>query len=156
MAEYTNPNALEVYNTIKAYLDEQEYSYSDEDGKISLGFRGKDLSIDMNWVIDDRREVLCLTSQIPVEIPEDKVIDVIAAISAINYKLVLGSFVLLTGQGKVWFNLTAAFRECAVGTELIKDMLDCTYSYVDEYNDKIEAIATGELDANDFINELLG
>ena len=47
MAEYTNPNALEVYNTIKAYLDEQEYSYSDEDGKISLGFRGMPVALIM-------------------------------------------------------------------------------------------------------------
>ena len=74
--------------------------------------------------------------------------------SAINERTVDGSFDYNYKNGKIVFRLTTSFKSSIVSKELFDYVIDVSASTVDEYNDKLEAIAKDKLDLEKFIKDL--
>ncbi len=147
--------ATEVRATLVKAMDELQMKYS-EDGEntFKFSFGGDDLSMFFRITIDADRQLIVLISPQQYEIPRDKIVDAAMAISQINYTLNDGSFDFDITDGSIAFRMTSSFRESLISTELLQYMIAISVNTVDEYNDKLEAIGSGKLDAREFIESL--
>ncbi len=147
--------AAEVRATLVKAMDELQMKYS-EDGEntFKFSFGGDDLPMYFSMTIDASRQLIVLISPQQYEIPRDKIVDAAMAISQINYSLNDGNFDFDITDGSIAFRMTSSFRESLISKELLQYMIAISVNTVDEYNDKLEAIGSGKLDAQAFIDSL--
>ncbi len=149
--------AKEVFETLCRTLDNHEWKYSKDEEKLSIecGAQGEDLPMNLTLKVDAERSLVMLLSHIPFPIPEDKRLDVAIAVSAVNNRLVDGSFDYDITKGNMFFRLTNSYLESVLGEDVIAYMLFCSCQTIDEYNDKFLMLAKGIISVEQFISTVL-
>ena len=142
-----------VFDTICKAIDAENLKYSPEKEKmiVYLSARGEDLPINVLFKVDEEREVLTVYSLLNLEISDDKKVEFAVAVNAANYALVNGCFDYNITDGTLSYRMANPFMGCEVTEQIVKYMLYCTFSTVDEYNDRFLALAKGMIDIQKFI-----
>lgn len=145
--------AQKVYATVCAALDEREWKYQREDDKLIIrtGVRTEDLPIHHVIIVDAERQVLRMASPVPLEMAEDKRTEGAIITSVATMGLRDGSFDYDMQTGRISFRLTSVFRDSEIGKGLIHYFIDCTNAVVDLYNDRFDAVNSGKMSVQDFI-----
>jgi hypothetical protein len=148
-------HAKEVYNNFCNTLDKREWSYKTnaEDMTIFFSVSGDDIPMDFLVRVDAETQLLRVTSPLPFTVPENKRIDMAVATCDATSSLLDGSFDFDLTEGKIYFRLTASFRETDVGEGLFEYLVGYSGFAVDEYNDKLLAISKGIMSIEDFLSK---
>ena len=143
-----------MYGTLCSTLDSHEWHYKKDEEKLSIdcGAQGEDLPMEITIKVDAERQLIMLLSHLPFVISEDKRLDVAIAVSAVNNKLVDGSFDYDIADGHMFFRMTSSFIESEIGNELFTYMLMVSCHTIDEYNDKFLMLGKGMMSIEDFIS----
>lgn len=154
MADEKLERAQKVYGTLCSTLDSHEWHYKKDEEKLSIdcGAQGEDLPMEITIKVDAERQLIMLLSHLPFVISEDKRLDVAIAVSAVNNKLVDGSFDYNIADGHMFFRMTSSFIESEIGNELFTYMLMVSCHTIDEYNDKFLMLGKGMMSIEDFIS----
>ncbi len=154
MADEKLERAQKVYGTMSSTLDSHEWHYKKDEEKLSIdcGAQGEDLPMEITIKVDAERQLIMLLSHLPFVISEDKRLDVAIAVSAVNDKLVDGSFDYNIADGHMFFRMTSSFIESEIGNELFTYMLMVSCHTIDEYNDKFLMLGKGMMSIEDFIS----
>ena len=154
MADEKLERAQKVYGTMCSTLDSHEWHYKKDEEKLSIdcGAQGEDLPMEITIKVDAERQLILLLSHLPFVISEDKRLDVAIAVSAVNDKLVDGSFDYSIADGHMFFRMTSSFIESEIGNELFTYMLMVSCHTIDEYNDKFLMLGKGMMSIEDFIS----
>ena len=149
--------AKEVFETLCRALDNHEWNYSKDEEKLAIecGAQGEDLPMKLTVKVDAERALIMLLSHIPFPIPEDKRLDLAIAVSAVNNRLVDGSFDYDVTKGNMFFRMTNSYLESMIGEDVIAYMLFCSCQTIDEYNDKFLMLAKGIISVEQFITTVL-
>ena len=142
-----------IYADLCRAMDETNWKYTkkEEELRIETGVRGDDLPMYLYIDVDADRQCLRLLSPIPVTVPEDKRLDVAAAISTVNNLLVDGCFDYNILDGSIYFRMAYSYIDMTFGTEFYMYMLHCSCQIIDEYNDKFLMLAKGMLTLEQFL-----
>lgn len=154
MADEKLERAQKVYGTLCSTLDSHEWHYKKDEEKLSIdcGAQGEDLPMEITIKVDAERQLIMLLSHLPFVISEDKRLDVAIAVSAVNDRLVDGSFDYNIADGHMFFRMTSSFIESEIGNELFTYMLMVSCHTIDEYNDKFLMLGKGMMSIEDFIS----
>lgn len=154
MADEKLERAQKVYGTLCSTLDSHEWHCKKDEEKLSIdcGAQGEDLPMEITIKVDAERQLIMLLSHLPFVISEDKRLDVAIAVSAVNNKLVDGSFDYDIADGHMFFRMTSSFIESEIGNELFTYMLMVSCHTIDEYNDKFLMLGKGMMSIEDFIS----
>jgi hypothetical protein len=139
--------AQTVYKTLCKTLDDMDIKYKKDEEELSIesGAVGEDIPVDIRMMVNPNAKIVVFYSQMPFEIPEDKRVDMSLAVTMVNYLLADGSFDYDFINGRIVFRMTSSFIDSLIGDELIEYMLYVSCRTVDDYNDKLEKIANGEM-----------
>ncbi len=157
MAEYDKrQQALNAYQLLCDTLDQRNWNYGKDEEKlvVHFGVNGDDLQIRLIIAVDEDREVIRVMSPLTFEMSEDKRMDGVIALNAINYELADGSFDYELSSGRIVFRMTSTLRDCRIDEALFQYLVDCTCAVVDEYNDQLLALDKGYLSLEDFLKKL--
>ena len=140
--------AQTVFEICKSALDDSEWNYdhNDEEMWITCTYTGEDLPIDLYIKVNAKRQMIIISSRIPVIFPEDKIIDAALACSMINSSIVDGSFDLNVKTGKVYYRMTGCFLESLISKGFFDYMMVNSLRVVEEFNDKLFTLAKGITD----------
>lgn len=143
-------NALEK-NGLKNGLSYEKY---EANFKIECEVLGEDLPIELTVCVNPERMVVLLLSRLPFVIQEDKRLEAAIAISAINNRLVDGTFDFDVKSGHVFFRVTNSYLESLLGEDLFMYMIAVSCRTVDDYNDKLLMFSKGMLPLEKFIESI--
>lgn len=149
--------AQEIYKSLCAFLEKENWKYEKNEEKleISCGAKGDDLPMDFNVIVDPRAECIILLSHMPFDVPEDKRIDMVMAVTAINNSIVNGCFDFNINTGNLLFRLTNNFCESIIGEDALNYMMLVSGMTVDKYNDKLLMLAKGMMPISKLLEEIL-
>jgi hypothetical protein len=152
MANY-DAKDLAVFNTVCSALDSENLKYDADKEKLTvfLKVRGEDLPISVLFRVGADRNVLSVNSLLDATAGEDKRVEFAIAINAANYALVNGSFDYDINSGKIIYRMAHPYLSSDISESIIKYMLYCLFSVVDEYNDRFVLLSQGVIDIAKFI-----
>lgn len=152
MANY-DTKALTVFNNVCRTIDSENLKYTVDNEKliVFLTAKGDDLPINILFRVDTDRNVLTVHSLLDTEVAANKRVEFAVAINAANYALVNGSFDLSVDDGKITFRMAQPYLNGDVSQAIIKYMLYCAFSTVDEYNDRFLMLNKGIINIEKFI-----
>lgn len=146
-------NAKQVFKDLCTTLDNRKLSYDkrEKDLVIIFSMVGEDFPMRFVLMVDAERQLLRVSSRLPVTAPEDKRMEVAIAACAASYGLADGSFDYDINEGTIDFRLTASFRNSKIGEGLFDYLVVCSSITVDKYNDKFFTLCKGMIDIKDFL-----
>ena len=155
MSEDKKFNAQNVYNALCAMLDEKNFKYEKHEDDLVVTFTmvGEDFPMKIILNVDAERELIRLLSQIPVTFEDDKRLDGAIATCQINYRLADGSFDYNYKKGTVIFRMTSSYIDSIISKDLLEYMVGVAGYTIDEYNDKLVLLASGELPLETFLEK---
>ena len=155
MADEKLERAQRVFKALCENLDSHKWKYEKDDSelKVTCIAQGNDLPVEIMITADSDRQLILFLSRLPFIVPEDKRVDIALAVSAINNKLVDGSFDYNYRNGVLLFRMTSSFIESEIGSEMFTYMIMIACITIDEYNDKLLKICGGDLSIEDFLSE---
>ena len=130
-----------------------KYRRNDEEFSIGTGMQGDDLPMTFRIVVDDEPLRIWIWSLLPVKMKDGKQMAACSiAVHAINDKIFFGNFDMDPEDGSIGFEMTNIFEGCTVddSTVVFGTMLAIVTKNVDDYNDKLAALAKGEIDIEEF------
>lgn len=153
MADEKMIQAQAVFKTVCAALDQNEWKYDKNEDELTIrcGVNGDDLPMNITVNVDAKRSLLLVFSTLPFTVSEDKRLDLAIAVSVVNNNLVDGSFDYDLSDGSLFFRLTNSFIESSIGKELVRYMIACTCSTVDDYNEKFLMLGKNLIGLEKFI-----
>ncbi len=145
--------AKNIYGKICEMLDSfnLKFDRNDEKFMINCAMQGDDLPITINMQVNAEKELIHVLSYIPVEVPEDKRIDMAIAVSVTNSKLVDGNFDFNVKEGSLFFKMSNCYIDSTVGIETLKYLFICSIQTIEDFNDKFQMLAEGKLKIDYFI-----
>lgn len=145
--------ARQTYETLCRSMDNHNWKYEKHDEKLAISCtaRGDDLPMELTATVDADRQVVMVLSRLPMNIPEDKRIDVAMAVSVANNLMVDGCFDFDLGSGRLYFRMTNSFIDSVLGEDLFFYLILCACHTVDEYNDRFLMLSKGMIDLKKFI-----
>lgn len=154
MATENQINQAEIaFDTLCETLNEMGWTYGKEDRfTIETGAAGDDIPMILKITIDPDRQLISLLSPFEFTVPEEKRIEVAAAICAINYMLVDGNFDYNVGNGRIIFRITSSIINSLVSKEVFKYLILVSCKTIDDYNDKLLLLSKGEITLESFLN----
>ena len=146
--------AKEVFAAVCQRLEEDEWSFKKDETKLEItcGAQGDDLPMDINIQVDADRSLVLLLSPMPFTVPEDKRLDVVVAVSAINNILADGCFDFSIVSGRLFFRMTNSFCDSLIGKEVFAYMLYTACATIDKFNDKFFMLTKGMLSLENFLS----
>lgn len=158
MIDEKQQRAQATYNTLIEELESHEWKYTkdDENLKISCKAQGEDLPMEIDINVDKDRQLILLISHLPFVIPQSKRLDAAIATSVANNIIADGSFDYDITSGHMFFRMTSSFLDCEIGGELFSYMLLCSFTTIDDFNDKFFMLGKGMLSVEQFIEEYKG
>ena len=155
MDEFT-PRGEAVYECFKKHFQDHDLHFEahDEDHAITATFGGEDLPMPLLIRVIDNREVVKLSSSVPLKIPEEKRVDTAIAITAINYQLLNGCFQMDLSDGEVRYSMAQSFRGSEVNDEIIRYLISVTIQTTDEYNDRFFMLGKGLMSLDQFLEAI--
>ena len=148
--------AKKTYETLCKLLDEKDWKYKKNEEKLQIecGAQGEDLPMEITIAVDAERMLIILLSAMPFSVPEDKRLEVAIAVSAINNRLVDGSFDYNVATGSMFFRMTNSFIESTISADVFLYLLICSCKTIDEYNDKLMLLSSGTVSIEKFLSAL--
>lgn len=145
--------AQDTFAMLCRMLDGQNWKYDKDDAelKIECGAVGEDLPMPVTIKVRPDRQIVLLLSYLPIEVPDDKRLEVAAAISIVNYRLINGCFEFNISNGRLYFRMTNSFMDSTLSEETFRYMLFVSLQTIDDYNDKLEALVNGKVDISAFM-----
>lgn len=148
--------AKATFATLCKYLDEKGWKYDvvdtvEDEFSIKSGVGTNDFPVEFLISVNAKTMLVSYLSFMPFKTPEDKIVDMALATTAVNYRLVDGSFDLGLETGSIIFRLTSSFRESLLGPDLFDYMIIVATTTVDRYNDKFFMLSKGMMSIEDFI-----
>ena len=142
-----------IFASICEMLDGEEWKYEkdEENFRVRTGVKGDDLAIPLNFQVMPGRAAVSLYSPVPIDVPEERRVIVGVAVSLINDTTVHGNFDYDITEGNLGFRFTLNYRDSIIGNEALRYMLYVSCSTIDEYNDKLEQIASRDMDLDEVI-----
>ena len=136
-------------------MNEMGLSYGKEDeNTYGFAYSGDDLPMYFKLSVDEEMQLIVLLSPQQFYIRPEKLRDAAVAVGQINYSLTDGSFDLDVQSGMIVFRMTSSFAGSLVSPRMLEYMIECAVYTVDEYNDKLLLIDSGEIDATEFIRQI--
>ena len=147
--------AIEVYNSLCDVIKGIGWKHNCNYEGLTIDFEvtGEDLPISFIIIVDIERQMIRFFSPLPFKVSEEKAIEFAVAVCAASNGLVDGNFVYDLEKQSVMFKLTAVFMDSDIGEGLLRYMIQCAGSTVDQYNDKFLALNKGFIGIDAFINE---
>ena len=147
--------ALRMFETVKEYLDDNNYRYSDVDLKndelaISATFSGDDLPMRLLLIVSPSRELVRIRSWLPFECPKDKMAIMAIAVCIANYGLMRGTFDLDISDGSIGYRLSQSYHDCLVGPAQIGKMMADALHWIEKYNDSFQMLSQGSISLEQF------
>ena len=151
--ELNQKKAEQTYRLFCNALDNNDWSYRSDDQKLRIecGAKGEDLPIELNIHFDVEKQLIMILSKLPFDIAEDKRVDAVVAICAINNALVDGCFDYDVNTGTVFFRITNSFLDSFMSKEVCMTLLYKACKMVDDYNDKLLMLSKGMLTIEQFL-----
>ena len=145
--------AQDTYATLCEFLTTDQWPFQKKDDEllIETSARGNDLPMPILVKVRTDRQLVLLLSTLPFDVPADKRLEIAAAASIVNYRLVNGTFEFNISTGKLYFRMANSFIDTTLDPEIFKYMLYCSCRTVDDYNDKFEALIKGEIGLDAFM-----
>ncbi len=147
--------AKKVFDGLCAALDANKWKYQKDEAElvISCGAQGEDLPIELVVRVDAKRRLVILLSKLPFVVAEDKRMDACVAVSAVNSRLVDGSFDYNVLNGKMFFRMTNSYIDSALSESVYMYMIYCACHTIDEYNDQFLMLSKGMLSLEQFLTK---
>lgn len=142
-----------VYSTLCEMLDEHGWHYQKDEENMSIdcGVQGEDLPMPIRIIVDVKRQLITLVSQIPFIVDENRRKVMAVAVSKANYGLSDGSFDYDYHKGILCFRITSSYRDSLIGKDLFEYMLMCASFTVDAYNDKFLMVTKSDMSVDEIL-----
>ena len=146
-------NARKAFDTCCAALDDMDFRYDSrpEDLVIVTGAKGDDLPMNMIIRINPETQRVVVLSKLPGEIPSSMVAEMAVAVCEINYMLVDGCFDYDIKNSALIFRMNHSFMNSELGKEAFQYMVRVSFGTIDEFNEKLAALAEGVITLEQFI-----
>ena len=144
--------AISMYNTLCATLDNIKWHYSKEEEKLVVRTSavGEDLSMKLYIKVDADRSVMYLKSGMPYTVPQDKIDELCKAVIIANWAMLNGSFEMDVNDGYIAFKLIVPFMESIVSEKVCRYMINLSCDMVDRFNDKFQKLADSRMTLDEF------
>lgn len=141
-----------VFKTLCSSLDNRKWTYNKDEEELIVRTSavGDDLTIKLFIKVDAARSVMYLKSPLPLTLTESNRNDVVYAVTRANWAMLNGSFEIDVDDGYVGFKAVVPFMESLISEQLCKYLIDMSCRMVDIFNDKLDAVAKGEMSIADF------
>ncbi len=146
--------ANQIFDAVVDLLPEvgiKKFDPNRQDLKITFSVTGDDFPMKFVWRIKPKQELISILSPFTFNFREDKIMDGMIALTAINYSLLNGSFDLDMSDGTVFFRINTSFT----GTTITKDLLDylvrVSANTVDNYSYRLFALNKGISTLEEFL-----
>lgn len=153
MDKFLKMLAEENYQSMKTALDSMKWKYTTFSKKLAVKYsvKGNDLPMEFVMKIDGENQLITVMSRLPIEVCEDKRVDVSLAVNHVNYKIADGNFDFDMTTGLVYYKVSASYQGSLIGDKLIEYLVNVSANTVDRYNDKFDAIVKDELSIDAFL-----
>lgn len=148
--------AKDVFKRICSILDARNWHYvkDEEANVIRFAVTGDDLPIDIIVFVDAERQLVRIISPLDCTFPEDRRLDGAIAICRLNYILRDGNFDYDYTNGTVMFKCTTSFLDSLISVDALEYMVNLTLENVDWYNDRLLALAKGNITLDEFMKKV--
>lgn len=148
--------ARKAYDTCIKMFDNRNWHYRNDDEKMHIECKvsGDDLPMEIDFYIKPKAMLIQVLSQLPFKAKEEKRVDMAVATQMANWQLMNGSFDFNMESGITVFRMTSSYRDSLISEELVSYMLDVSALTIDDYNEKLFAVATGIMDLDAFEREI--
>lgn len=153
--EEMNKRSKEIFGQIAERLDARKIRY--EKGTHSNGycfhffFKGEDLPMEFNLLVDSGRQLLRLISILPFTFQSGKTEEAALAVCAVNGTMKRGCFVFDPESGGVTFRINNTFLECLLDMDVLDGLLREALIAVDKYNDRFFKLNAGLMSVEEVI-----
>ncbi len=145
--------AEKMFETLCQTLDKRDWKY--EKGTnglyIDTGCAGEDIPIEIRVLVDADRQIVRVLSHMPVQVPEDKRLEMAIAISCVNNVLADGCFDFDIHEGLVFYRMGCNYIDKQVGEEALEYLVFCSIQIIEQYNDQFLMLAKGLLPLQQFL-----
>jgi len=145
--------AKEVFHRLCNMLDNDSINYNknEEDEMVDMIFKGEDdFAIRLFIQIDDEMQTVRVVSPLPVEIKDDKLMDLVVASSIVNSSLADGCFDVDMQHRGIIFRISSCFSESEIGEGVFKYLISGALSCVEKCCDNFVALNNGMIDVSAF------
>lgn len=141
-----------VYNTLCSALTNRKWTYNKEDDNLIVRTSavGDDLSMKLYIKVDAGRSVMFLKSKMPFPVPQERIHDIMQAITIANWAMLNGMFEMDMNDGYVGFKVVIPFMESMLSEKLCNYMIDMSCRMIDIFNDKLLAVSEGKMTLDEF------
>ncbi len=148
-----------LYSKFCGYLDSIGFKYDCDDEKcaVETGVQGDDLPMRFHITFDDEPLRMWMWSMLPAVVRDGKKMAACAiAVHKVNSEMFLGNFDMDPEDGTIGYELTTLFEGCDVEDPqaTFGTIVALATSYIDEYNEKIAALAMGMIDLDEFMKKI--
>lgn len=142
-----NQDARRTYETLCSMLDKINWKYRRDDEKLIVRTSaiGKDLTMPLHIVVSETRNLMYVKSPLPFTVDSARRADMCVATSIVNYSMLNGCFEFDVSGGYLGFRLVVPFGGCQISESVCHYMVMLTCEMVDKFNDKLQAVAAGEM-----------
>lgn len=148
--------AYQTFEKIKQSLEKRKLKYREHTEKfgVVLTFEGDDMTFDLSITVLPENKLVCLHSQLPIVIDNQKTVEIALATNMANCNLAFGSFDFDSDAGILQFRCSATYEECLLGDGFIYHLVDNACFAVDKFNDKFLNLNLGYMTLDDFFAEI--
>lgn len=156
MADYNMSRSQRAYNCVVETLDSHGLDHSDypKDSEIYIGSVGEEIQSNVKIMLYKDIELMMMVSSIPFIVPQEKRVDIAAAINMINCTLRNGSFDFNFLNGNIIFRVTGSYIESEMDPDMVRYMLDYSLRKIEEYYNRLFMLCFKNLTLSDFIRTI--
>ncbi len=146
--------AKRVYETLCASMDEKGWKYekNEENLAVVTGTGTDDLPIELAMIVEPQAQLVTLLSRLPIEVPEDKMADICVALTAINDRLLIGSFDYYLKTQQIFFRSSLSFRGALLDREVFFAQLMTSCEAIDRFDLPLKGLAEGMITITELLD----
>lgn len=146
--------ANEVFEKLCNMLDNDsiKYNKSEENQTVDMIFTGEDdFAVRLFIQVDNEMQTVRAVSPLPIEIKEDKLMDLVVATSIASFSLADGCFDVDMRHRGIVFRISSCFSESEIGEGVFKYLISGALSCVERYCDKFVMLNNGMIEVSAFL-----
>lgn len=157
-AAIAHPNAIRAFDTLGAFLEEDEWYPVRADGWYGywVNYTGSNAEIRCFAQIRVETEILLIYAMSPVVIPEDKRPAVAEFVARANYGLNIGNFELNFNDGRLRFKTSLDFEDADLTPSLIRNAIYPAVRTMNSYLPGVFKLLYGSITPAEAIVEIEG
>ena len=154
MSEQKQQKGAEVFQSLCDYLTKDGWRYEMvDDLHLVTHATGEDLPMALHVLVHTGFENIIAYSYLPVNVPEDKRMDMAVAVNLINNKLAIGCFQFNVLEDKICFQMCNCYAGFQPPEEIFRYMLYGSCQVIDEFNDMFLMLAKGLITLEQFMSK---